>query len=163
GKLTALRYPERELVSVAAHQVWYEPARPLAAAPAPARRELNLSDVTGRRVIETSTHGRISVRAEQAAAALEVMSRFAVEPRLLDAELLPWSAKAGKLIIDQYASVGAAATSALPAAAAALSAAAGRGVDVANLLVHNENRLANAQAFREAYRRYCWPTDGLAG
>jgi protein phosphatase len=30
GALTALRYPELELVSVPAHRVWYEPLRPLA-------------------------------------------------------------------------------------------------------------------------------------
>ena len=30
GHLTALRYPERELVSVPAHEVYYEPVRPLA-------------------------------------------------------------------------------------------------------------------------------------
>ena len=29
GALTALRYPERELVSVPAEQEWYEPVRPL--------------------------------------------------------------------------------------------------------------------------------------
>ena len=29
GKLTALRWPERELVQVAARQVWYEPTRPI--------------------------------------------------------------------------------------------------------------------------------------
>jgi protein phosphatase len=29
GRLTALRYPERELVSVPAHEVYYEPVRPL--------------------------------------------------------------------------------------------------------------------------------------
>ncbi|MFD0788303.1 metallophosphoesterase, partial [Micromonospora azadirachtae] len=34
GRLTALRYPERELVSVAAKREWYAPARPLTAAPA---------------------------------------------------------------------------------------------------------------------------------
>ncbi len=34
GRLTALRYPERELVSVPARSVYYEPARPLAAATA---------------------------------------------------------------------------------------------------------------------------------
>src|SRR5262249_14121341 len=39
GRLTALRYPERELVSVPAGRVYYEPARPLTLAdvpPAPA-------------------------------------------------------------------------------------------------------------------------------
>jgi polynucleotide kinase-phosphatase len=274
GALTALRYPERELVSVAAHQVWYEPARPLRPAePKPVREPgvLALADVIGRRVVETGTHGRITVGAEHAAAALEVMSRFAVDPRwlvylpptmaptatsslpevlehpaeaftgyladgvrevvceekhmgsrtillvckdsgldrfgvdgpgavytrtgrpffdadltaellarvriaatelfaeldtgwlLLDAELMPWSAKAQRLIAEQYASVGAAAGAALPAAVGALSAAGERGVDVGGLLAKTSARAANAEAFRAAYRRYCWPTDGLAG
>ena len=47
---------------------------------------------------------------------------------LLDAELLPWSAKAAGLIREQYASVGAAGRAALPAALAVLDAAAGRGL-----------------------------------
>jgi protein phosphatase len=34
GRLTALRYPEKELVSVPAEQVWYEPARPFPTAAA---------------------------------------------------------------------------------------------------------------------------------
>ncbi|MGH3310736.1 MAG: polynucleotide kinase-phosphatase [Streptomyces sp.] len=85
GKLSALRWPERELVDVPAERVWYEPVRPLKAA-APADREerpLDLRDVAGRRVVETAHHGRITVREENAAAALEVMSRFAVDPRWL--------------------------------------------------------------------------------
>jgi protein phosphatase len=89
GRLTALRYPEREIVSVGAHEVWYEPVKPLQPVvdvPDVGRRDpdvLDLSDVTGKRLVETRHHGRISVRAEQAAAALEVMSRFAVDPRWL--------------------------------------------------------------------------------
>jgi protein phosphatase len=38
GKLTALRYPEKQVVSVAAEQVWYEPAKPFPAASARRRR-----------------------------------------------------------------------------------------------------------------------------
>ncbi|MCA6094051.1 polynucleotide kinase-phosphatase [Streptomyces sp. SCA3-4] len=85
GKLTALRWPERELVDVPAEQVWYEPVKPLAAeAPGGADgRPLDLADVTGRRVVETRHLGRVAVREENAAAALEVMSRFAVDPRQL--------------------------------------------------------------------------------
>jgi protein phosphatase len=85
GKLTALRYPERELVDVPAREVWYEPVRPLAPAPDTSRQGdvLDIADVTGKRIIETGHHGRLTVRADQAAAALEVMSRFAVDPRLL--------------------------------------------------------------------------------
>jgi len=85
GRLTALRYPERELVSVPAHRVWYEPVRPLGPPAAPARDPgvLDVDDVLGRRAVETRTLGRITVREENAAGALEVMSRFAVEPRRL--------------------------------------------------------------------------------
>ncbi|MFD7703790.1 polynucleotide kinase-phosphatase [Streptomyces caelestis] len=85
GKLTALRWPERELVDVPAERVWYEPARPLRTE-APGGHEgrpLDLADVHGRRFVETRHHGRISIREENAAAALEVMSRFAIDPRLL--------------------------------------------------------------------------------
>ncbi|CAM4061684.1 polynucleotide kinase-phosphatase [Kibdelosporangium persicum] len=279
GRLTALRYPEREVVSVAAHKVWYEPTKPLLPPselppPAVARRDpdvLDLDDVIGRRIVETQHHGRVSVREEQAAAALEVMSRFAVDPRwllylpptmspvatsplpdvlehpreafegyradgvqsvvceekhmgsravvlvcrdsgaarfgidgagavytrtgrsffspelteqllarvraaadglwdelrtdwlLLDAELMPWSAKASGLITRQYAPVGAAASAALSASLAALSSAEDRGVDVGSLLASTRSRASNAAGFRAAYRRYCWPVDGLDG
>ncbi|GGX71757.1 polynucleotide kinase-phosphatase [Streptomyces fructofermentans] len=85
GKLTALRWPEHELVDVPAERVWYEPVKPLASE-APGGHEgrpLDLADVHGRRVVETRHAGRVSVREENAAAALEVMSRFAVDPRLM--------------------------------------------------------------------------------
>jgi protein phosphatase len=82
---------------------------------------------------------------------------------LLDAELLPWSAKAGPLVRDQYASVGASAEAGLTAAGAALAAAAARGVDVGDLAARVAARTADNRAFRDVYRRYCWPTDGLAG
>ncbi len=284
GRLTALRYPERELVSVPAARVYYEPARPFAANPEAATAAvvrdpevLDITDVTGRRVVETAYLSRISVHEENAAAALEVMSRFAVDPRwllylpptmspvatstrsdllehpeqafdafraegidrvvgqekhmgsravalvcrsdsvaadrfgstdgelgqvwtrtgraffpadltgrfldrlraaaekaglfddlatswlLLDAELLPWNAKAGQLLRDQYAPVGAAARAALPAAIGVLEAAGAAGRDVEDLLARTRRRAANADAFTDAYRRYCWPTDGLSG
>ncbi|GAA1511097.1 polynucleotide kinase-phosphatase [Kribbella lupini] len=277
GALTALRYPERELVAVQAAEQYYVPAKPLHVPSAPAREPdvLDITDVTGRRVIETETHGRLSVRAEQAGAALEVMSRFAIDPRfllylpptmspvatspepgllehprqafeayqqqgvtelvceekhmgsravvlltrdddvaekrfglagrgavhtrtgrsffkpeltdelllglrevvtqaglfdeldtpwlLLDAELLPWSAKAGDLLRNQYAAVGAAARSSLPVATAALETAKAAGLDVGELLERTQRRTANAELFSAAYRRYCWPTNGLDG
>ncbi|AZM49335.1 polynucleotide kinase-phosphatase [Streptomyces sp. WAC 06738] len=316
GKLTALRWPERELVDVPAERVWYEPVKPLAAgaagtdsAPGTAGdRPLDLADVQGRRVVETGQHGRVAVREENAAAALEVMSRFAVDPRLLlylpptmaptatsaeeghlehpaeafaayradgvarvvceekhmgsravalvcrdagvaekrfglppgagvtgalhtrtgrpffpdaerteqvlarvrdaataaelweelgtdwlllDAELLPWSLKAGGLLRQQYAAVGAASRAVFPGALAALEATrtrlaatapavppvagtdpegatdAGTGTDpataLAALLDRQRERAADAESFSAAYRRYCWPVDGLDG
>ncbi|MEU1161361.1 hydrogenase formation protein HypD [Streptomyces sp. NPDC005921] len=76
GKLTALRWPERELVDVPAERVWYEPARPLRSEAPGGQdgRPLDLADVQGRRVVETRYQGRIAVREENAAAALEVMT-----------------------------------------------------------------------------------------
>ncbi|MEU5824715.1 polynucleotide kinase-phosphatase [Streptomyces sp. NPDC047803] len=284
GKMTALRWPERELVDVPAEQVWYEPVKPLSTE-APGGREgrpLDLDDVRGRRIVETRHMGRLAVREENAAAALEVMSRFAVDPRLLpylpptmaptatsreegylehpaeafgeyraagvakvvceekhmgsravalvckdataarerfgtggdggsgptgalytrtgrpflddsaltetvlgrlraavtaaglweewdtdwvllDAELMPWSLKAGGLLRSQYAAVGAASGAVLPAATGALATAAARGVDVGALVDRQRDRAEDAAAFTEAYRRYCWSTEGLDG
>jgi protein phosphatase len=81
----------------------------------------------------------------------------------LDAELMPWSLKASGLLRHQYAAVGAAAAAVFPPALAALRDAAGRGVDVSGLLERQRERAADASAFRDAYRRYCWSVDGLAG
>ncbi|MEU1708761.1 polynucleotide kinase-phosphatase [Streptomyces sp. NPDC005706] len=279
GKLTALRWPERELVDVPAERVWYEPARPLRTEAPGGQdgRPLDLADVHGRRVVETRHSGRVAVREDNAAAALEVMSRFAVDPRLLpylpptmaptatsdvegylehpaeafaqyaadgvarvvceekhmgsravalvcrdaeaargrfgvegptgalytrtgrpffddgkvteeilgrlrsavseaglwdeldtnwlllDAELMPWSLKASGLLRSQYAAVGAASGAVFPDALAALEAAAARGTDVGGLLDRQSGRAADAAAFTDAYRRYCWATDGLEG
>jgi protein phosphatase len=90
GKLTALRYPERELVSVPAQRAYYEPIRPLrAAAPMTLTAQqqlddlLDIEDVSGKRLIETRLHRNVTIREENAVAALEVMSRFAVNPKWL--------------------------------------------------------------------------------
>jgi protein phosphatase len=91
GRLTALRYPEREIVSVPARQVYFEPVRPLAAAagaaagpPAREAAELNITDVLGKRIVTTRLTGQtVTIREENALAALEVMSRFALDPRWL--------------------------------------------------------------------------------
>ncbi|WP_205877639.1 polynucleotide kinase-phosphatase [Mycobacterium camsae] len=84
GELTALRYPEREIAAVPAQQEWYEPVR--APRPHPSRREasvLKIGDVAGTRWLETTHAGKVKVPEENAAAALEIMSRFAVDPRWL--------------------------------------------------------------------------------
>ncbi|MEU9486561.1 polynucleotide kinase-phosphatase [Streptomyces decoyicus] len=293
GAMTALRWPEREMVDVPAERVWYEPTKPLATeAPGGADgRPLDLNDVAGRRTVETRYMGRLAVKEENAAAALEVMSRFAIDPRLLpylpptmapcatsaeegylehpaeafagyradgvrevlceekhmgsravvlvcrdetvaeelsprpqgrggtpiglpkgvsgalytrtgrpffddpetterilrrvrdcaeeaglweeletdwlllDAELMPWSLKATGLLRKQYAAVGAASGAVFPGVLGVLEAAAAREVEVSPLLTRQRDRAADAAAFTEAYRRYCWrvgtdPADG---
>jgi protein phosphatase len=88
GKLTALKWPEKELVSVKAAQTYFEPLRPLVSAKPPepedpARQLIDYADVSGRRWIDTGLMKRIVIAEENAAAALEAMSRFAIAPQWL--------------------------------------------------------------------------------
>ncbi|GAA1459189.1 polynucleotide kinase-phosphatase [Nocardiopsis exhalans] len=285
GKLTALRYPEREIVDVDAERTWYEPARPLVENPPEADdrgtgqaidiNDVGMGDHIAGMFVETR-YGTVRANTESTMAALEVMSRFSVDPRwlvylpptmapaptaadpellehpdeafasyrasgigqviceekhmgsravavlcrdeaaaerrfvpgelgtaytrtgraffkdpqvqaevvsrlrqavtdaglwdklgtdwvALDGELLPWSAKAGSLIREQYASVGAAARASLPAASAALAAAAERGIDVGALAGTIARRTEQTEAFSRVYRRYTWDTEGADG
>jgi protein phosphatase len=283
GQLTALRWPERELVAVDAARVYCEPVRPLVSeatltAQQDSDRALDLGDLINNPRLHTRLFKTIKIDDGQAAAALEVMGRFAVDPRwliylpptmsppethregallehpdevfqyyeaagvaeviveakhmgsravmivcrepdvavrrfgfeeaqpgviytrtgrrffndaaleaalldrvraaaasaglwealdtdwlCLDCELLPWSAKAQELLRRQYAAVGAASRTALAAALAALAAASARGVDVADLATRTATRADNAARFVEAYRGYCWTTQGIEG
>ena len=88
GKLTALRYPEQELVSVKAARTYYEPVKPLDTESSRNIQQqqddvLDIKDVTGKRFIHTNVYGKIAIREDQSVAALEVMSRFAVNPKWL--------------------------------------------------------------------------------
>ncbi|MEK6477097.1 polynucleotide kinase-phosphatase [Catalinimonas sp. 4WD22] len=89
GKLTALRYPEEELVSVDALQVYAESARPLHSPELSLNQQqeyddlLDMEDVLGKRIISTRLRNNVTIREENEMAALEVMSRFAVNPKWL--------------------------------------------------------------------------------
>jgi protein phosphatase len=91
GQLTALRWPEKELVSVAARHTYADPVRPFLptiAAPGLSAQQahddlLDIDDVRGKRLITTRLHRTVTIREENAAAALEVMSRFAANPKWL--------------------------------------------------------------------------------
>jgi protein phosphatase len=91
GKLTALRYPEKEFVSVPAARTYCEPARPFLAeeqAPRLTAQQahddvLDADDVLGKRIVSTRLRGSVTIREAHATAALEVMSRFAANPKWL--------------------------------------------------------------------------------
>ena len=281
GELTALRWPERDLVSVPAVAEHYEPVRPARSAPdAPAgpSRLLDVGAALGKHHVETKLAGRVLIEADRSSAALEVMSRFAADPRwlpylpptmapaaasgradylehpdeafsyfrkagvdevvaqekhmgsravlvvardadaaqsrfgianpeagvivtrtgrpffseaavtgalldrvraaadarglwgrldtdwfILDAEVLPWSAKAKALIQRLYAAVGAAGTAALGAAHESMAETARRGVDVEALATRTTSRAGHVAAYVDSYRRYCWDVDGTDG
>lgn len=92
GKLTALRYPERQFVSVPARRTYCKPARPfLAVDPSAAALTtqqlhddiLDAQDVLGKRIVSTRLQHNVTIREDNATAALEVMSRFAANPKWL--------------------------------------------------------------------------------
>lgn len=92
GRLTALRYPEKELVSVSAATTYSEPAKPFlpkdeaALALTTQQREdelLDIEDVLGKRIISTRLARNVTIREENSIAALEVMGRFAINPKWL--------------------------------------------------------------------------------
>jgi hypothetical protein len=98
---------------------------------------------TGRPFFETGRNAELLARIRTATTAAALWDEFDSDRLLFDAELLPWSVKAGSLIADQYAAVGAAAQAALPAAMAALNAAVARGIDVGPLLERTRQRASD--------------------
>ncbi|RYZ56208.1 MAG: polynucleotide kinase-phosphatase [Sphingobacteriales bacterium] len=88
GKLTALRYPEKELVSVPASRVYAASIRPLTPAVSTSLQQehddmLDIAEVLTKQVIETRLAGNITIPKANASTALEVMSRFGVNPKWL--------------------------------------------------------------------------------
>lgn len=139
----------------------------LARDPEAARRRFGVDDgSTG--VVHTRT-GRsffdagVGLVERLTTAVAPLFDELATDWLVLDCELLPWTAKAGGLVREQYASVAAAAREALPAALDVLGRAAARGLDVGELPARLERRRDNAAAFRDAWAAYVGPTDGLDG
>jgi protein phosphatase len=101
-------------------------------------------------------------RVRQALSAAKFWERLGTDWVCLDAELMPWSAKALELLRDQYAATGAAASLSLRASILALEQAKG-GIEKAQLLASLEASEERLLRYVEAYRRYCWPVEGLLG
>ena len=90
ASLTALRYPERELVSVPALEQYAVPARPIgynADNVQSVQQQyddiLNIEDFMGKQILQTRYSHNITIREENNIAALEVMSRFTINPKWL--------------------------------------------------------------------------------
>lgn len=80
---------------------------------------------------------------------------------LLDAEIMPWSAKAGALIDAQYAPVAASSRAGLTAAVAALSRAKARGAPAGELADRFTARLNRASLYARAWEPYVWPVSSV--
>lgn len=119
---------------------------------------------TGRRffmkpALEAAFLERLRAAAEEAG----LFRDLATEWLCLDAELMPWSAKAKELLREQYAAVGAAGRHALHAVMESLRTAEERQSAPAlqELLARNARRERDLARFTEAYRRYCWEVASL--
>ena len=80
---------------------------------------------------------------------------------LLDAEIMPRSAKAGALIESQYAPVAVSSRAGLQSAVEALGRAASRGVPVQVLAEKFSHRAKRATAYAVAWAPYVWPLSGV--
>lgn len=118
---------------------------------------------TGRAFFAAEQQVELTRRIRVAARAAGLFDELGTDWLLLDAELLPWSAKSEPLLREQYAPVGAAARLTLPVEVEALEAAQARGLDVGEALATARARRDAAAAYDLAWRRYVWPTDGMAG
>lgn len=90
GRLTAVRWPEREIVQVEATAVHAVPPRPLhVPGPAIVTRDdhaegvADIAPLLTMRKVETELMGMVKFDAANAAAAIETLSRFGVDPRWL--------------------------------------------------------------------------------
>ncbi|MDR1276908.1 MAG: polynucleotide kinase-phosphatase, partial [Candidatus Accumulibacter sp.] len=86
GKLTACRYPEREIVQVDAAREYYRPVKPLLPLSPSSHAgddTLNIDDVLHQHYFSTRLKQNIKIHENNAMAALELMSRFAVDPHWL--------------------------------------------------------------------------------
>lgn len=88
GKLTALRWPELETISVPAKKLYCEPPKPLDAGSGKSTQQdhdrlLYFDDYAIKQRIETRFGGTIVIPEENSLAALEITSRFGVDPRWL--------------------------------------------------------------------------------
>jgi len=93
----------------------------------------------------------------------------------LDTELMPWSAKAQKLLVEQYAPTGRAGRNGLQNAVTALEQAiqlqtrsfaveentSGQNVDLSAVLESYKQRRESLEQYTDAYRQYCWPVDSI--
>ncbi len=80
GRLSAFRYPEKETVQVPAAREYYAPAKPFLDKPVINDDVLSIDDVSGQKHLATRLRRGIKINAENSAAALELMSRFAADP-----------------------------------------------------------------------------------
>jgi protein phosphatase len=117
---------------------------------------------TGRRFLnDPAWEDGLLSRMHDVLSATDFWSTFDTDWVCVDAELMPWSLKAESLLQDQYAAVGAAASSSVDKAAELAKQASERGIDIDDIGSGLNDRQQMVDAYRSAYRRYCWTVEDL--
>lgn len=131
---------------------------------------------TGRHFFASrETEQAILARLNKALEASNFWRDFNTDWVCLDTELMPWSAKAQQLLVEQYAPVGRCGRDGLKNALSALEKAAalqtvsfevatstsGQNVDLASVLDKYRQKQGALERYTEAYRRYCWNVRSL--
>lgn len=102
GKLSAWRYPEKELAEVPAKREYYAPVKPLNhEAPPGGEGEPDIAGILGARRVQTRFRREIPISAESSSLTLEIISRFSADPRWL-IYLPPTMSPCGTSAIDPF-------------------------------------------------------------
>lgn len=110
---------------------------------------------------DASLERQVLDRLRAAISAAGWWERFESDWFCLDAELMPWSAKAHDLVRQQYASVGAAAQNSLGALERILANVTNTAIDLGALAATTRSRADMARRYVDAYRGYCWSVRGI--
>jgi protein phosphatase len=110
---------------------------------------------------DAATAAGVLGRLRRAADAAGLWDELETQWLLLDAEIMPWSAKAGSLIESQYAPVAASSVAGFAAAADAFARAAARGLDVAAIRDRFADRAGRAMRYGKSFAPYVWPVRGI--
>jgi protein phosphatase len=131
---------------------------------------------TGRRFFDdASVETNILSRLRDVLTASRFWEDFSTDWVCLDAELMPWSAKAQKLLAEQYAPASRAGRNGLALVMEAIRQAtetlerspdgaktrSEHGTDLYELPKRYEQRAEALSLYTDAYRRYCWEVNGL--
>ncbi len=115
---------------------------------------------TARAFFDDHVEAQVLRRLDDAMQSAGLWSELDTDWVVLDAEILPWSAKAGSLLRDQYAHVGVAGDMHHEALIALLERA--EHPDLAEPLARAREAASAHAKYGEAWRRYCWTVATVA-
>ncbi|MFY3791119.1 polynucleotide kinase-phosphatase [Ureibacillus sp. MALMAid1270] len=116
---------------------------------------------TGRRFFDDNTELEILSRINKGLTTSNYFDKYGTEFVLLDAEIMPWNLKAKELISSQYAHVSENAILDRSVLKSKIERALGNHKELENWLEEYDEKLTNAQIFKEVFQKYCWEINNI--